>query len=58
MKKYRYYFKDIDLEIFADCGDEAEAKLAKMGLSDYEGVIELTNLKTGRVSEMLPVKVL
>lgn len=57
MKQYLYYFVDLGLSIFADSGDEAYEEYHKLYDEEYEGIIQLTDIKTSFMTEMLPISI-
>lgn len=57
MKKYRYNFVDLGVEIFADSGREVELKFFEIYGDTPSGTIELTNMETGESRMMYPIKI-
>lgn len=55
-KKYRYYFVDEDLTIYANDGDEALTLYHKVRSEEPTGKIDITNQRTGDTNTMLPIR--
>lgn len=58
MKKYCYYFIDLDERIYADTGKEAEEIYDSTHSEPYTGDIELTDLKTGESHMMYHITII
>lgn len=55
--RYHYYFVDLNLTIYADNGFDAYEEYKKLGYPPYEGVIQCTDLCTGKITEQYPISI-
>lgn len=57
MKKYCYYYIDLDESIYADTGSEAERIYNETHDEEYKGNILLTNTQTGQSNMMYHIEI-